>query len=182
MYRWHAGLIATTFGLLGLAAASCGGDGLFGPDGRARGTMSASGALAASGEGLAFFQSISSRGGGDMFQLSVAPVTLGVDVAPRAVWHVQIARYAQRPVPGTYQIVPSSPGSSDPSATFYYTNSDGSLELFGATSGELVITSSSPTSVRGTFTFFATSATNETRSVTVQGTFTAVCPPGATCL
>jgi len=180
MYRWQAGLIATTFGLLALAAASCGGDGLFGPDGRARGTMSASGAVTASGEGLALFQSISS-GGVDMFQIAVAPATPATEPGQSVVWQIQIARYARRPVPGTYQLAPLSPGSSEPAATFYYT-SDGTLELFGATSGELVITSSSPSSVRGTFTFFATSATNETRSVTVQGTFTAVCPPGATCL
>jgi hypothetical protein len=49
-------------------------------------------------------------------------------------------------------------------------------------SGELVITSSSPTAVRGTFTFAAESTTDGTRSVTVQGSFAAACPAGTTCL
>ena len=180
MHWRHAGLIGTALGLLGLAAASCGGDGLFSPEGRSRATMSTSGAVAVSGDRLALIHS-NSGGGVDMFQIAVAPPTPSLDPDQRVVWQVQIARYARRPMPGTYQITPLSAGSTEPAATFFYT-SEGTLELFGATSGEIVITSSSPTSVRGTFTFFATSATNETRSVTVQGSFTAVCPAGATCL
>ena len=181
MQRRRAGLVAAVaFGALALTVPSCGGDGLFGPDGRPRGTMTASGAVSASGEGLAYFQSISSGDVG-MFQISVAPATPTNDPAQSVIWHVQIVRYAQRPAPGTYAISPLSPSSSEPAATFYYT-SDGTLELFSATAGELVITSSSPTSVRGTFTFTATSATNGARSVSVQGAFTAVCPPGAACL
>ena len=177
MHSRHAGLKAMALGLLAVAAASCGGDGLFGPDGRARGTMAASGAASATGEGLALFQSISG-GGVDMFQIAVAPA---IDPAQRVVWQVQILRYAQRPAPGTYAISPLSASSTNPAANFHY-SSDGTLEVFTATSGELVITSSSPTSVRGSFSFTATSATNGARSVTVHGAFTAACPPGDTCL
>jgi hypothetical protein len=45
-----------------------------------------------------------------------------------------------------------------------------------------VITSSSATMVRGTFTFTGTNASGGTGTVTVQGSFSAPCAPGTTCL
>src|SRR5918992_2904265 len=150
-------------------------DGSLGPTSDGTGTVSASGAVTASGEGLAIFQSVSS-GGLDLFQIVVAPTTPG-----GAVWQLQIARYAQRPAVGTYQLTELSASSPNPTANFYY-GGGGTPELFNSTSGELVITSSSSTGVRGSFTFTATSTTNEARSVTVHGSFAALCVPGSTCL
>jgi hypothetical protein len=160
--------------LFAIAASSCGGNGPLGPVSDGTANISASGAVSAGGDGVAIFQSISS-GGIDLFQIAAAPTVGG------GVWQLQIVRYAQRPAPGTYQLSGLSPSSPNPTANFYY-GSGGSPELFNATSGELVIISSSTTAVRGTFTFTATSTTNGTRSVTVQGSFAALCPPGTTCL
>jgi hypothetical protein len=137
--------------------------------------VSASGAVSASGEGLAIFQSMSS---GDMriFQLVVAPTSQGTT----APWMVQIARYAERPPEGRYSLSGLSASSTDPTANFYV-NNGGTTEMFNATSGELVITSSSPEVVRGTFSFTAASVTDTTRQVTVEGAFAAQCPQGMTC-
>jgi hypothetical protein len=162
--------------LLGLGLVSCGGDSISGPPGLGTGNVSASGAVSASGQGVAIFQSVS-VGGTSLFQVAVQPGAATGD----GVWQLQIARYAERPAVGTYQLVELSATSTDPTANFYYTSA-GSMEMFAAVSGELVITSSSPTAVRGTFTFAAESTTNSARTVAVQGSFAAVCPPGATCL
>jgi hypothetical protein len=161
--------------LVSLGALSCGGDGITGPA-PGTGNVSASGAVSASGQGVAMFQSVS-LGGQSLFQIAVQPLAPGGG----GTWQLQIVRYAERPVVGTYQIVNLSATSTDPTANFYYT-SGGTMELFAGVSGELVITSSSPTGVRGTFTFTAESTTNGARSVTVQGAFAAQCPPGTTCL
>jgi hypothetical protein len=162
--------------LLTLGLVSCGGDGISGPSGLGTGNVSASGAVSASGQGVAVFQSVSA-GGTNLFQIAVQPGTQTGD----GVWQLQIVRYAERPAVGTYQIVELSSSSTDPTANFYYTTS-GTMEMFAAVSGELIITSSSPTAVRGTFTFTAESTTNSTRTVAVQGSFAASCPPGTTCL
>jgi hypothetical protein len=161
--------------VVSLAALSCGGTDITGP-GLGTGNVSASGTVAASGQGVAIFQSVS-VGGQSLFQIAVQPAAPGGG----GTWQLQIVRYADRPAAGTYQIVELSGSSADPTANFYYTNG-GTMELFAAVSGELVITSSSPTAVRGTFTFAAESTTNSARSVTVQGSFAAACPPGTTCL
>jgi hypothetical protein len=161
--------------LFAVAVASCGGDGISGPARDGTGNVSASGAVSASGEGLALFQSVS-VGGTSLFQIAVQPT------APSSggVWQLQIVRYAARLPVGTYQLTELSASSQDPTANFYYTVS-GTMEMFAATSGELIITSSSSTAVRGTFTFIAESTTNSARTVTVQGAFAARCPPGTTC-
>jgi hypothetical protein len=159
--------------LLALGVLSCGGDGITGPG---TGNVSASGAVSASGNGVAIFQSVSINGT-NLFQLAVQPATQTGD----AGWQLQIVRYAERPVAGTYQLVELSASSSDPTANFVYT-SGGNMELFAAVSGELVITSSSSTLIRGTFTFTAESTTDAARTVTVEGSFAAACPPGTTCL
>jgi Family of unknown function (DUF6252) len=161
--------------LLGLGVVSC-GDSISGPSGLGTGNVSASGAVSASDQGVAVFQSVS-VGGTSLFQIAVQPAAQTGD----GVWQLQIVRYAERPAVGTYPIVELSSTSTDPTANFYYTTG-GTMEMFAAVSGELVITSSSPTTVRGTFTFTAESTTNSTRTVTVQGSFAAACPPGTTCL
>jgi hypothetical protein len=161
--------------LLVVVVASCGGAGISGPARDGTGNVSASGAVSASGEGLAVFQSVS-VGGTSLFQIAVQPAT----PSSSGVWQLQIVRYAARPTVGTYQLTELSTSSQDPTANFYYTVS-GTMEMFTATSGELVITSSSTTAVRGTFTFTAESTTSSARTVTVQGTFAAMCPPGAAC-
>jgi hypothetical protein len=161
--------------LLGLGLVSCGGDSISGPPGLGTGNVSASGAVSASGQGVAIFQSVS-VGGTSLFQVAVQPAT-----STGVTWQLQIVRYASRPAAGTYQIVDLASSSTNPTANFFYTNG-GSMEMFAAASGELVITSSSPTGVSGTFTFTGESTTSSARTVTVQGEFAAICPPGTTCL
>lgn len=153
--------------------ASCGGDSPLAP-GLGSGSVTASGAVTASGSGVALFQSISS-GGSSLFQIVIAPAT------PTATtWELQIASYTGRPATGTYTLGPLSASSTNPTANFYYT-SGGNLRSFNSTSGQLVITSSSASEVRGTFTFTATDLGGAS-SVTAHGSFTAQCAPGMACL
>ena len=162
-----------TFALVSLAAAGCGSDGPLAP-GMGTGSLTASGAVTASGTGLALFQSVSS-GGTSLFQIVIAPIT-----PSQTTWQLQIANYSGRLAAGTYSLSPLSASSSDPTANFYYT-SGAAMQVFNSTSGELVITSSSPSSVRGTFTFTATDPAGGTSSVTAHGSFNAQCAPGITC-
>jgi hypothetical protein len=157
---------------LSLAAAGCGGD-LLAP-GLGTGSLTASGAVSASGSGLAVFQSISS-GGTSLFQIAITPVSQSA-----TTWQLQIANYSGRLAAGTYALSPLSPSSTNPTANFYYTSS-GTIQQFNSTSGQLVITSSSSSEVRGTFNFTATNPSASTSSVTAQGSFTAQCAPGVTC-
>lgn len=163
-----------TFSLLALTAGGCGGDNPLAP-GVGSGSVTASGAVSASGSGLAVFQSIAS-GGTSLFQIVIAPVSTSA-----TTWSLQIASYSGRPVSGTYTLGPLSASSTNPTANFYYT-SGGSIQSFNSSSGQLVITKSSPSEVRGTFTFTATDPAGGTSSVTAHGSFTAQCAPGMTCL
>jgi hypothetical protein len=172
--RYRARAVAVS-ALLSLAALSCGGDGPLAP-GLGSGTLTASGAVTASGSGLAIFQSVSS-GGTSLFQILVAPVSLSQTAT---TWQLQIANYSGRLAAGTYNLLPLSGSPTAPTANFYYT-SNGNIQVFSATSGQLVITSSSSSTVSGTFTFTATDPTNGTSSVTANGSFDAKCAPGATC-
>jgi hypothetical protein len=156
-----------------LVAVGCGGDGPVAP-GIGSGSVTASGAVSASGNGLAIFQSLSS-GGTSLFQIVIAPLTQNA-----GTWEVQIASYSGRPEAGTYALAPLSASPTTPTANFYY-NSAGAIQLFSATTGELVITSSSATEVRGTFTFTATDA-GSNNSITAHGSFQAQCAPGTPCL
>jgi len=158
--------------LLALTAAGC-GDGATGPSGPGTGQLSASGAVSASGSGIALFQSASS-GGTSLFQVMVAPTS-----AAAAMWQLQIVSYTGRPAVGTYAISPLSASSTNPTANFYYA-SGGSMQLYIATSGQLVITTSSPSAVAGTFTFTATN-TDGPGTVTAEGSFNAQCAPGTAC-
>jgi hypothetical protein len=136
--------------------------------------VTATGAVSASGNGLALFQSTSS-GGASLFQVLVAPLS-----QTAATWQVQIANYSGRPAVGTYTLSALSPSSPDPTATFYYANG-ATIDAYNSVSGQLVITSSSSSSVRGTFTFTATNTSGGSGSVTVQGSFNAECAPGIPC-
>jgi uncharacterized protein DUF6252 len=170
----QAALTLSTSALLSLAGVACGGDGPLGPGSLGTGSLTASGAVSASGSGLALFQSISS-GGTSLFQIVIAPLSQSA-----TTWQLQIANYSGRLAVGTYNLSPLSASSVDPTASFYYT-SGGTMQMFNSTSGELVITSSSSSAVRGTFTFTATDPAGGTGSVTAQGSFNAQCAPGVAC-
>lgn len=167
-------LTLATSALLSLATTGCGSDGVFAP-GVGTGSVTTSGAVSTSGSGLALFQSISS-GGTSLFQVMVVPVSQ--TTAP--IWQLQIVNYSGRPAAGTYNLSPLSASSTDPTANFYYTTG-GTMDSYNSISGELVITSSSSSAVRGTFTFTATNVAGGTGSVTVNGSFNAQCAPGMTC-
>lgn len=160
--------------MVSLAGIGCGSDGPLGPGFGGTGSVTATGAVSASGNGLALFQSTSS-GGASLFQVLVAPLS---QTAP--TWQLQIANYSGRPAAGTYALSALSPSSPDPTATFYHANG-ATMDAYNSVSGQLVITSSSSSSVRGTFTFTATNASGGTGSVTVQGSFDAQCAPGIPC-
>jgi hypothetical protein len=138
------------------------------------GNLTASGAVTVSGSGFALFQSISS-GTTNLFQVVIVPVN------PSAVtWELQIANYSGRLEAGTYNLSPLSASSTDPTANFYYT-AGGVIQLFNSTSGQLVITSSSSSEVRGTFTFTGTDTEGSAASVSAHGSFIAPCSPGFGC-
>lgn len=160
--------------MISVTGIACGSDGPLGPGFGGTGSMTATGAVSASGSGLALFQS-TSGGGASLFQILVAPLS-----QTPATWQLQIANYSGRPGTGTYTLSPLSPSSPDPTATFYYANG-ASMDAYNSVSGQLVITSSSSTSVRGTFSFTATNASGGAGSVTVQGSFNAECAPGLPC-
>jgi len=160
--------------ILSLAGTGCGSDSVLGP-GLGYGNLSASGAVTASGSGLALFQSVSS-GGTNLFQILIAPISQST-----TSWQLQIANYSGRLEEGTYNLSALSPSSPDPTASLYYT-SGGTMQMFNSTSGQLTITSSSTSSVRGTFTFTATDPEGGTATVIANGTFNAQCAPGLTCL
>jgi hypothetical protein len=172
----RAAFVVATSAVLSLVTAACGSDSILGP-GVGTGNVSASGAVTTSGSGLALFQSISS-GGSSIFQVVVVPVSAGQTTSP--VWQLQIANYSGRPAVGTYSLSPLSASSTDPTANFYYTTG-ATIDSYNSVSGQLVITSSSPSAVRGTFTFTATNVSGGTASVTVNGSFNAPCAPGMTC-
>ena len=162
-----------TLSLLTFGAVGC-GDSLLAP-GLGSGSVTTSGAVTASGSGAAVFQSIAS-GGTTLFQIAIAPAS-----ASNTTWTLQIASYSGRPAAGTYNLGPLSASSTNPTANFYYT-SGGTIQSFNSTSGQLVITGSSPLEVRGSFTFTATDPANSSSSVTAHGSFTAQCAPGMACL
>jgi hypothetical protein len=172
----RAALVVATSAVLSLVTAACGSDSILGP-GVGTGNVSASGAVTTSGSGLALFQSVSG-GGSSLFQIFVVPVSVGPATIPP--WQLQIANYSGRPGVGTYSLSPLSASSTNPTANFYYATGS-TMDLYNSVSGELVITSSSPSAIRGTFTFTATNVSDGTASVTVNGSFNAPCAPGQTC-
>ena len=177
IHRTHTtrrAMVFATSALFSLAVAGCGSDGPLAP-GTGTGSLTATGAVSTSGSGLALFQSMSS-GGTSLFQVVMAPLSQGT-----TTWQLQIANYSGRLDVGTYNLTPLSASSITPTANFYYTTG-GTMQMFNSTSGELVITSSSASAVRGSFTFTATDPAGGASSVTVQGSFNAPCAPGMSCL
>ena len=161
--------MATT--LFALLAAGC-GSAVEPGSGPGTASVTATGAVSASGSGLALFQSASS-GGTSLFQIMLTPTTA------TTVWQVQVVNYSGRLPVGTHQLLPLSASSTSPTASFYYTTG-GTMTMYNATSGELVITASSQSAVRGTFHFTAANV-NGTGTVTADGTFNASCAPGMAC-
>jgi hypothetical protein len=147
------------------AAVSCGNGGtepLGDPIGAA--TVTTTGAYSASGNAVALFMS-SVSGDLHFFEITVLS-SLGRDPA----WELVLSSSTPRLPVGTYTFTQS------PGATVYATYLVGgpvTHDVYYATSGELVITSSSTSAVRGTIHLTGTSGTGAT--VTVDGTFTAKC-------
>ena len=169
----HRTMTLAACALLLIGASACGGGDAVGP-GLGSGTLTASGAVSASGSGLAVFQSVTS-GGTSLFQIALAPISQSANT-----WTLQIASYSGRLAAGTYSLTALSPSSPNPTATFYYV-SGGNMQMFNSTSGQLVITTSSPSVVRGSFTFTATDPAGGPGTVTAHGSFDAQCAPGTTC-
>lgn len=169
----HRTLTLAACALLSVAAVGCGGGDALGPGGGS-GTLTASGAVSATGSGLALFQSVIS-GGASLFQVVLAPISQSTNT-----WELQIANYSGRPASGTYNLTALSASSTNPTATLYYF-SGGTAQMFNSTSGQLVITSSTPSAVRGTFTFTATDPAGGPGTVTAHGSFDAHCAPGTAC-
>ena len=162
-------MVATSLALL---ATACGGSGTEPGARPGPASVTATGAVSTSGTGLALFQSMSS-GGTSLFQIMLAPTTA------TTAWDVQVVNYSGRPAAGTYQLLPLSASSTSPTASFYYP-AGSTMTMYTATSGELVITESSPSAVRGTFHFTAANVSG-TGTVTADGSFNASCAPGMAC-
>jgi hypothetical protein len=150
--------------LLSLGVGAC-GDGT-GPSGPGTGSATISGAVSASGGGISLFAS--EQG---LFEVLVASTT--------GTWQIQIANYSGRPEMGTYALTPLDPSSESPTAALYHASPAG-VTMYESTSGQLVITSSSASSVRGTFSFTGRDV-DGTATVTVQGSFDARCAEGVVC-
>ena len=172
---WHRAVVAAAAAVVFLGAVGCNGDAPLAP-GAGTGSLTSTGAVSVSASGIAIFQSVSS-GGASLFQVVIAPVTQSANI-----WTLQIANYTGRLAPGTYNLLPLSGSSTNPTATLSYITggASGTSQLFNSTSGQLVITASSQSEVDGTFSFPATDL-GGTSSVTVNGSFKARCAPGTVC-
>jgi hypothetical protein len=168
----HNARILVASGLLALCVG-CGSDGPLAP-GLGSGNLTATGAVTTSGSGLALFQSASS-GGLTLFQIVLAPVSQSANT-----WELQIANYTGRLQTGTYDLTALSASSTNPTATFVYINGS-NIQTFNSTSGQLIITASTPTAVRGTFTFTATDPSGGSATINAHGSFDAPCAPGMSC-
>jgi len=167
--------VFTTAAMVSLAAIGC-GDGPLVP-GAGTGSLTASGAVSVSGSGIAVFQTVSS-GSTSLFQIVIAPVGQS-----STSWNLQIANYSGRLATGTYNLLPLSASSTNPTATLsYFTGGTitPTIQTFNSTSGQLVITRSSPSEIAGTFSFTA-KETVGTSTVSVNGSFNAPCAPGSVC-
>ena len=171
-------LALATFAVVSLGATACGGDSV-GPLG-GTGSLTTTGAVSTSGSGLALFQSFAS-GGQSLFQVMVAPINLG-QTGSTPAWQLQIVSYTGRPAVGTYALSALSASSTNPTANFYWTTGGTTMDLYNSTSGQLVITSSSTSEVKGTFTFTAANTAGGTATVTATGSFHAQCVPGMDCI
>jgi hypothetical protein len=134
------------------------------------GSLTTTGALNLSGSGRASFQ-IVSVGRTPTFEMDISHFSQS-----SLVWELQIYKNnSQQLEVGTYNLGPPSGSSTDPSAGLIYYTGDAAnptIRSFNSTSGQLVITTSSPSEVLGTFTFAATEF-GGTNSITVNGSFDA---------
>lgn len=172
---WHGVLVFATCGIVSLTAGGCGSDGPLAPA-PGSGSLTATGALSLSGSGPANFQ-ISGGGRQPTFAILIYHfINSEVD------WQLQIVKNNSGLLEvGTYDLVPLSASVTNPTAILaHYLGAAANPPWlsFNSTSGQLVITSSSPSEVRGTFTFTGTEY-GGTGSVSVTGAFdacAAVCP------
>lgn len=127
-------------------------------------TVVISGAFATSSQARAAF---SSNVVGDLryFEITIFPM-----VYPSPPWSVYVSGSTGRLAAGTYSL------SSDQAGILtagVLTNSSAGKALYSAATGELVITSSSTSSVRGTLRFTGASLGGDT--ITVESEFVATC-------
>lgn len=158
-----------------LVAAGCSIDSTISIDGvdpAGSATVTISGAFTTSSRGHATMLS-GTYGGTSSFEVSIVPAGY---ISP-PLWMIVVHRSNGRPVVGTYSLVYTL--SSTVSADFDV-RGPGTPTSYGATAGELVITSSSASSVSGTLRFTGTGPGGAT--VTVDSDFTAMCPVGIVCL
>jgi len=157
--------------LLPLMLAACGLGTSEPIGGLGNATVTTTGAVSVSGNAIAVFQS-GTFGNASLFQIVVTP-----SISETTPWEISVAAPVPRLAVGTYPF--TTPGSPSPialEATFGTRNgTTGTTYL--ATSGELVITSSSPLVVRGTihFTASTTPGSSTAPAVTVESDFTATC-------
>jgi hypothetical protein len=138
---------------------------------RGSSTVTISGAYTTSAQGHADMLS-GAAPGTTAFELMITPMDF-----PSTPWIIYVYRPKGRPALGTYSI------SITPDATMSARldiKGASTLASYVATTGELVITSSSTSSVRGTLRF--TGSGPDGATVTVDSEFTAICPLGIVCL
>lgn len=157
-----------------LVAAGCSIDSTMsieGVDPAGSAAVTISGAFTTSSQGHATMLS-GTYGGTSSFELAIVPTGY---ISPP--WLIVVHRSNGRPAVGTYSLVYTL--GSTVSAGFDL-RGPGTPTSYVATEGELVITSSSASSVRGTLRFTGTGPDGAT--VTVDSEFTAMCPVGISCV
>jgi hypothetical protein len=169
----HRALVFAAAAIVSLTVAGCGRDGPLAPA-PGSGSLTATGALNLSGTGPADFRIMGDR-----------QPTFGLEIdhfLQRDLdWELQIYKNNSGQLGvGTYNLGPPSESLINPTAFLAYNiggKANPLFQTFNSTSGQLVITSSSPLAVRGTFAFTGTEL-GGTGSVTVNGSFyacSAVC-------
>jgi hypothetical protein len=111
-----------------------------------------------------------SVGGSSLFQITIVPSL------PSPSWEITVTGNVLPLPPGTY---PFSTTLNDPTAlrAAFDSRSGGTVTAYYATSGELVITSSSPFVVRGSMRFTAANGpgSSAAQTMTVESTLSAAC-------
>lgn len=162
----HRALVVAAAAIVSLTVGGCGSDSPLGPA-PGTGSLTSTGALNLSGSGPADIRIMADR-----------QPTFGIVIDhflnDQIEWELQIYKNnsAQLEV-GTYNLGPPSESATNPTAALAYYIGGTANPLwrgFNSTSGQLVITESSPSVVRGTFNFAATEF-GGTASVTVNGSF-----------
>jgi hypothetical protein len=161
---WHRAKIFSAAAIVSLTVGACGSDGPVAPA-EGTGSLTTTGAVNLSGSGPADFQQIL-VGREPTFGITISHFTqFSLD------WELQIVKNNSSQLgAGTYDLVPQSESTTNPTALLTLYTSGTEFQSFNSTSGSLVITSSSPSEMRGTFTFLGTDGTN---SVSANGSFDA---------